>query len=152
MAGRKKIPSKLKMIKGTYRNGRENPDEPFPDENIPEPPAMISGDALKEWNRITPELHANGLISNLDMALVVMYCKAWERYKKYEKIVEEKGELIKTVNGSIQMSPAMWVLNKAWEQVYKSSTEIGLSTQSRARIPAQKAGKKKDPWKKFGAK
>ena len=150
MAGRKKIPTKLKMIKGTFRKERENKNEPFPDDNIPEPPDFLSEEALAEWNRITPELYANGLITNLDRALLAMYCQAWARVVEYEKIVANGLELYETEKGGKQMSPAMWVLNKAKEQVYKYATEFGMSAQSRSKVTANKSKKKKDPWEKFG--
>jgi len=149
MLGRKKIPTKLKMIKGTHRKERDVVKEAFPDSNIPKPPKHLSKDALKEWNRVTVELRANGLITNLDRSLIAMYCQSWARLKKYEKIIAEKGELIKTPNGGINMSPAMWVLNKAADQVYKYASAFGMSPESRTKATTTKA-KKKDNWEDFG--
>ena len=150
MAGRKKLPTKLKVLKGTQRADRVNPDEPMPDPNIPEAPDFLSKDALIEWGRITAQLSKLGLLTDMDMVALALYCQAWGRIVKYEKIVAEKGELYKTQNGNIQLSPAMWVVNKAYEQVHKFLTEFGMSPASRPKVSAEKQGEKaEDPFEKL---
>jgi P27 family predicted phage terminase small subunit len=151
MAGRKPVPTKLKVLKGTQRADRFNPDEPMPDPNIPEAPDHLSKHALIEWGRITSHLSKLGLVSDLDMTALAMYCQAWGRIVKYEKIVEKAGELYKTDNGNFQLSPAMWVINKAYDQCYKLLGEFGMSPASRSKVSAKKEEKKSDPWTKFGA-
>ena len=145
MSGRKKIPTKLKLLKGTQRVDRLSLNEPMPDTNIPTAPDFLSKDALIEWGRISYQLSKLGLLSDMDMAALALYCQAWGRIVKYEKIVAEKGELYKTSNGNIQLSPAMWVVNKAYEQVYKFLSEFGMSPASRAKVSA-KQETKKDEW------
>lgn len=151
MAGRKKKPTKLKVLHGTFRKDRSNENEPDPESHIPEAPDHLSKEALIEWGRITNELKKLGLITNIDMVALSIYCQIWGRVVKYEKIVSEKGELYKTTNGNIQLSPAMWVLNKAIEQSHKFLTEFGLSPASRAKVTATKTAKKEDPWEEFGS-
>ena len=147
MAGRKKLPTNLKILQGTFRTSRENKDEPKPDINIPTAPDFLSKDALIEWGRISSQLSKLGLLSDMDMAALALYCQAWGRIVKYEKIVAEKGELYKTTNGNIQLSPAMWVVNKAYEQVYKFMTEFGMTPASRSKVSAKpKEPGKKDEW------
>ena len=150
MAGRKKIPTKLKVLKGTQRADRINDGEPMPDPNIPDAPDFLSKDALIEWGRITAQLSKLGLLTDLDMAALALYCQAWGRIVQYEKIVAEKGELYETQNGNIQLSPAMWVVNKAYEQVYKFLSEFGMSPASRAKVSVKDSGNKKDKWGDFG--
>ena len=151
MAGRKKIPTKLKILKGTQRADRFNPNEPMPDPNIPEAPDHLSKDALIEWGRISNHLAKLGLLSDLDMAALAMYCQAWDRIVKYEKIVEKSSELHKS-GENITLSPAMWVINKAYDQCYKLLTEFGMSPASRAKVSAKEQKKEADPWAKFSAK
>lgn len=151
MAGRKKKPTNLKILQGTFRADRANKNEPMPDPCIPEAPDHLSKDALIEWGRITNELKKLGLITNVDMVALSIYCQTWGRVIKYEKIVNEKGELYKTSNGNIQLSPAMWVLNKAIEQSHKFLSEFGLSPASRAKVTAIKGKEKEDPWEEFGS-
>ena len=74
MAGRKKLPTNLKILKGTQRADRVNPNEPMPDPNIPEAPDFLSKDALIEWGRITAQLFKLGLLTDIDMAALALYC------------------------------------------------------------------------------
>lgn len=151
MPGRKKVPTKLHVLRGTDRADRRNVNEPKPETCIPDPPTFLSADALEEWKRITVELDRLGLLSELDRTELAMYCQAYGRLVKYERIVAEKGELYKTNNGNIQLSPAMWVINKAMEQCHKFLTEFGMTPASRAKVAADKVKKKEhDPWEKFG--
>ena len=151
MAGRKNIPTKLKILKGTARKSRLNPSEPDPDTKIPTAPNHLSKDALIEWGRISTELSTLGLLSEVDMVALAMYCQAWGRIVKYEKIVQEKSELIKMPSGAIQLSPAMWIINKAMEQCYKLLSEFGMSPASRAKVSGNKTKKKqKDSFEDFG--
>ena len=154
MAGRKKLPSNVKILKGTNRKSRENPNEPVPDTCIPDPPDFLSDYAMDEWNRITRQLENLNLISEMDMAALALYCQAWGRIEKYERMVAAKGEageIYKTTNGNYQLSPLMWVINKAYEQVYKFISEFGFSPASRARLSVNKNEKKQDnPFEKFG--
>lgn len=139
MAGRKRLPTKLKLLKGTQRVDRLNPDEPDPDNCIPDAPNYLSKEALIEWGRVSHELNNLGLLSNIDRAALAMYCQAWGRVVKYEKVIAEKGELYKTSNGNIQTSPAMWIVNKAMEQCHKFMTEFGMTPSSRSKVSAKKA-------------
>lgn len=139
MAGRKRLPTKLKILKGTQRVDRLNPSEPDPANHIPDAPDFLSKDALIEWGRISHELNNLGLLSEIDRAALAIYCQAWGRVVKYEKVIAEKGELYKTPNGSIQTSPALWVVNKAIEQCHKFLTEFGMSPASRSKVSAKKA-------------
>jgi len=150
MAGRKRVPTKLKVLKGTYREDRSIKDEIFPDPNIPEAPDFLSKEALIEWGRITVQLSKLNLLTEIDMAALALYCQAWGRIVKYEKVVAEKGELYKTQNGNVQLSPAMWVVNKAYEQVYKFLSEFGMSPAARAKVSVNDANKQaENPYKKY---
>ena len=155
MAGRKRLPTNLHVIKGTYREDRANPNEPEPEINIPEPPEHLSGEALIEWNRMSVELERLGLLTEIDRTELAMYCQCWSRVVKYEKIIAEKceagefGELFKTTKGNIMISPAMSVLNRSMDQCHKFLTEFGMTPASRTRVSAKKAKKKNDPWAEF---
>lgn len=151
MAGRKPKPTKLKVLQGTFRTDRANKNEPMPDPCIPEAPDHLSKEALIEWGRITNELKKLGLITNIDMVALAMYCQCWGRVIRYEKIVAEKGELYKTASGHIQISPAMCVLNKSMEQSHKFLTEFGLSPSSRTKVTAANQQKIDDPWAEYGS-
>jgi len=136
MKGRKPRPTNLKILEGEPNKDRINLNEPQPLTLEVNCPKHLKGEARAEWRRIYPELKAMGLISLIDRAALAVYCQAWERWVKYSKIVEEKGELYKTQSGNVITSPALWVANKAAEQMHKFLTEFGMTPASRSRLTA----------------
>ena len=68
MRGRKPKPSGLKLITGTDRADRGNPDEPQPQPACPEPPDHLKAEARSEWTRVSHQLNALGILSEMDRA------------------------------------------------------------------------------------
>jgi phage terminase small subunit len=78
--GRPRTPTNLKLIKGSYRKDRALKGEPKPAPALPEPPEFLSPGAKQEWNRVAPELHKLGLLSQIDVAALSCYCEAWSDF------------------------------------------------------------------------
>ena len=147
MAGRKKLPTNLHVLKGTDRADRRNPNEPKPENKIPSPPDILKGGALEEWKRITVELDRLGLITEIDRTALSMYCQAYGRWIRFEKILEQTGEINEETG---QTSPAMWVVNKSIEQCHKLLTEFGMTPSSRSKVSSSKKDDGSiNPWDKF---
>lgn len=140
MKGRKGRPTVVKILEGEPNKERINQNEPQPVTLKAVCPPHLTGEASEEWNRIYPELEAMGLISKIDQSALAAYCQAYGRWVKYEKIIAEKGELYKTAKGNITTSPALWVSNKALEQMHKFLTEFGMTPVSRSRISVKAEG------------
>lgn len=134
MKGRKSRPTIVKILEGEPNKNRINRHEPKPQSLNTTCPKHLNGEARNEWKRIYPELQQMGLMAKVDRAALAAYCQAYGRWVKYEKIISEKGELYKTQSGNVITSPALWIVNKALEQMHKFLTEFGLTPASRARI------------------
>lgn len=140
--GRKPKPLELKQLEGDIHKARWNLNAPKPKKNRPPCPRIIKGHAKQEWNRIVPELEALGLLTNIDMAALVAYCKAWERAYIAELKIEELSNmspsqiayLHKTTNGNLIINPLLSVANKAYDQMKSFITEFGMTPASRTRI------------------
>ncbi len=48
--------------------------------NVPNTPQALRGDALAEWERLTPYLKALDRIANVDLYPAVAYCFEWGRF------------------------------------------------------------------------
>jgi len=144
-----KKPTALKMLQGTDRTDRKNNDEPFPDIVIPKKPAHLSTAAGKEWRRITPILQKQGLISEMDMVCLSMYCTLWGDHVKAENMLRKNGMVIETPNGSMQISPWVSISKHAMLAAHKMLTEFGLSPASRTKVSVPKPAVKADPKKRF---
>src|SRR5262245_39786622 len=104
MPGPPRLPTNLRLLRGTYRSDRHsNPNEPRPPIAVPPCPKLIRGDPIahKEWRRITRELYRLGLVTNLDRAAVTAYCALWSRWIDAEEKVRQKGTVVKGSEGPV---------------------------------------------------
>ena len=53
---------------------------------------------------------------------------------KAEKLVREKGEIIKTAAGNIIQNPYLSIANRALDQLNKLGAEFGMTPSSRSRV------------------
>lgn len=142
MAGRKPLPSKLKVLRGTDQKCRMNPDEARPNPEIPSAPRHLSREALMEWGRITDELHRLGLLSNIDRAALAAYCQAYGRWVEAETQIYADPECplltSRTANGTTIQHPLVGIANSAALLMHKFLTEFGMTPSSRTRVAANK--------------
>lgn len=150
MAGRKPLPTQLKLVKGTARKGRMNADEPRPDLGIPAAPDHLNPYALMEWGRITPVLYRMGLLTDLDMAALAAYCVCYARWKEAEEKINRTGLMIKTTNGNAVQSPLVGIANRSLDLMGKFLAEFGLSPSSRSRVTATENKKQESKFGAFG--
>jgi P27 family predicted phage terminase small subunit len=136
MRGPKPDPTVLKLIKGNPGRRPLNLDEAKPPVVIPEPPELLKGEALEEWQRITLLLADVGLIARLDRTVIAGYCKAWERWVECERMLETTGIIVRSPNGHPIYSPYLPAANKALDQLRQLADQIGLSGSARSRIRA----------------
>ena len=134
MRGRKPKPTKLHILEGTYRPDRKNQNEPTPDPCIPEPPDHIQGAALDEWRRISPELAAIGLLSNVDRNALAACCQLWATIAEAEEKLRTCGLVATTTNGTEIQSPWLGIRNKALALYHKYLVEFGMTPSSRGRL------------------
>lgn len=78
---RKSAPARLKLANGrndhTDSSGKVVNLGPFERRAAPEPPKSLKGEALDEWNRVSPTLAKLGLLKPEDRAALASYCMAW---------------------------------------------------------------------------
>jgi P27 family predicted phage terminase small subunit len=134
MRGAKPKATVLKLVTGNPGRRPLNLQEAKPPAVIPDPPDMLSEEALKEWDRVTPLLAEVGLITKLDRAVIAAYCQAWARWIECERQLVADGLIIKAPSGYPIQSPYLAASNKALNQVRQLSEQIGLSGSSRSRI------------------
>lgn len=148
MAGRKLLPTQVKLLRGTAQRCRMNPDEPAPDPSIPDAPTHLSPEAREEWDRVAGELYDLGVLSAVDRAALAAYCQAYGRWVAAEReLRREDGSMnliSVTSNGNVIQNPLVGIANKSLELMHKYLTEFGMSPSSRTRVGAKKkTGEKK---------
>ena len=149
MAGRRPTPTHLKVLAGNPGHKPLPKDEPQPEITLPDPPDFLEGEALKEWNRITPELFKLKLMSEIDRTGVVVYCIAYDRYVSANRDIRTLGQIIATTNGNIIQNPAVGIANTAADLIRKFLVEYGMTPASRAKVSTPGKPKAKDGWEDF---
>ena len=131
------------------RPDRRRKNEPTPEPGIPSPPDLLAGEALKEWNRVTGELHKVGILSHLDLAVLSTYCQAWARWLDSEKNLAGTGPVVKAPSGYPMLNPWLTISNKALQQVQRLAGELGLTPSARTRIDVDPSAGKPDGLEEF---
>ena len=139
--GKPAKPTKLKILKGTFRKNESLENEVEPDLNIPSPPGHLNQKASVEWGRISEHLFKLGLLSDIDRAALAGYCVAYARWAEAETKLSESGLIIKTTNGNFIQNPIVGIANQAMEHMRKFLIEFGMTPAARTRV----AGKKQEP-------
>lgn len=154
MRGRKKLPSHLKLVKGTARGalkktGAEGIEIP---PSLPMPPPHLPDEAKVEWGRVAPMLYALRLLSDADIVALTAYCMAWATHKQAVEAMAvmakgdaiTKGLLIKTTNGNAIQNPLLGIANKAASDMVRFAAEFGMTPSARARIHGAKESDPED--------
>lgn len=154
MPGPAPKPTKLKQLEGNPGKRKLNKSEPQPPIEVPDPPAILQGEASLEWIRITRLLKELGLISRTDLAVVTTYCVAWGEFFEAQDELNRHGSLLVEVgeNGSMQPHPALSIRRKAEKTLLAMANQLGLSPSSRSRLHVAKPGEPGDSLADFLAK
>lgn len=131
---------------------RPLPDkEPDVEIKIPDPPELLEGVALDQWQRLSREFFKLGIMSEIDRDALAIYCKLYDRWTEAEGKIKTEGLTLKTINGNIIQSPYVGIVNRCVELMNKYLIEFGMTPSSRTRVAAKKIKKteSKNPWDEF---
>src|SRR4051794_18536415 len=131
MRGRKPKPAGM----STRRQSRDG----MPVPKLPPCPPHLRDEARKEWFRTGRKLLSFGLVTEIDVAALAVYCQAWGRWVEAEDQLHKFGTVIKSPNGYPIPSPYLPIANKAMEQMTRLLVEFGMSPSSRSRVSVQPA-------------
>ncbi|ATQ55043.1 phage terminase small subunit P27 family [Paracoccus yeei] len=149
MAGRKPLPTQLKLVKGTARPHRLNPAEPTPSVAIPDPPEHLDAEAAAKFTDMATLLARHGVMTELDAGALARYVVIWRRWLDAEAEVKRRGPVVKTVGGNIIQNPFLAVANKCLAQMGQIESEFGLTPSSRSRIRTAAPAETSDPFEEF---
>lgn len=134
--GRRPVPTRLKIIKGTDQPCRIKKNEPKPAADKIEMPEGLSEDGQRHWNIVCKQLQEAKIITNIDVTALAMYCEAYSVWFNANKMIQKHGPVVKDKNGFPVQSPYLMVANKAFDQMRHMLVEFGMSPSSRTRVAA----------------
>lgn len=139
--GRKRIPTKIKKLKGTLQKCRtqENEMQVAVLEKMPHAPLWLSEIGKQEWDNVCFELYNKQMLHKIDLPLIAAYCNAMALHIETEIMLREKGriQVYKNTDGTIkhaQSVPHQKIANDALERALKIAAQFGLTPSSRSAI------------------
>jgi P27 family predicted phage terminase small subunit len=149
MRGPKPLPTHLKLMKNSHPE-RINKAEPKPKKPkaCPLSPEDLTGDARKEWDRVSEELYQMGLLTGVDQSVLAAYCEMRARWREAERGIKEIGLTVQAGNGTTIPNPLVGIANKAASDMVKYAIEFGMTPSARSRIKAGEVPEE-DPAEKY---
>lgn len=114
---------------------------------VPAAPKGLPAEASRVWREVAPKLVVAGLLTDLDLGVLRLYCEAWADKLAAEKTLAREGEFFTTEKGYVGIHPAALKRNKALESIRRLGSQLGLSPQARrgletaAATPGTRQGK-----------
>jgi P27 family predicted phage terminase small subunit len=142
MKGRKPVPTALKIARGNPGQRKLPAGEPQPSTAIDLcVPAILADDpsARAVWEATAPRLHRVGLLTEVDLDALTLYCATFARWQAAERHLQVHG--LTVVVGKRKppiVSPYFAVAMKAQAQCRALLIEFGLTPVSRARVHVPK--------------
>lgn len=102
------------------------------------PPAWLDERARAEWERVVALMAGTGVLTDLDVNTLAVYCDASVRYAEAAARVQREGAIVDGPRGPMQ-SPAVLVAEKYWRIMNAAARALGLDPTSRAALARAKA-------------
>lgn len=142
---RKKKPTELKMIEGTYRKDRDNPLAPKVTGDLISPPNYFSEAQADVW-KYAIENAPKGLLKKLDISVLEVWVNAYVTYRESYAKVQEMGQVTVSPSGYPIVNPYLSNMNKQAVIMMKASSELGFSPTSRGKVSVSVEEVEDDPW------
>ena len=131
---RPKIPTALKIAKGTLEKSRLlNEPTTEPEQDL-DAPLHFNGEALKIWNKIAPELMRMQCFGKVDKEAVVAYCQNMSLYMDLYKEVVVDGAIIENRHGEKIINPCFKAAMSAHSEALRIGQMLGITASARGKI------------------
>ena len=139
MRGRKPNPQRLRILRGNpgKRALKSARSSPFV-AGTPEKPAHLTGDASKEWDRLTAQLGgANGVLCLADRGILEVACSAYAMFMQAHRAIAEHGATYETERDGLKMTrprPEVRILQQERRAYQAALAELGATPAQHARV------------------
>jgi P27 family predicted phage terminase small subunit len=101
---------------------------------IPKPPSWLTATAVREWNRVAPLLHRQGLLTEISVGPLACYCQAYSDRISAQRQIKKYGMFFKGRNGTRIRNPAVAVANQTAKLVRDYCIEFGLTPTAAGQV------------------
>ena len=138
MPGRKKTPTRLKVLKGTAQPCRLNPNEPIIKVVELKCPNYLDPQAKRTFKKLAKLLQEMEVTAVSDQQALAMLSDMYSIYRKMHSLLQKVGFTyeIETQNGGtmIRTRPEVAILTEAWKNTRSMMAEFGLTPSSRSKV------------------
>lgn len=148
---RRRKPTKLKIVQGTFRSDRARGNEPRPQPIAPACPSGLHPIAKDFWNRLAPRLEQMGLLTEIDGHMFALLCGAVARFDMaHERFLVVLQKSVKNPAKHLKMIRLAELSVERGEQSARLiGAHFGLSPASRASLDVTPSGAAEDDFEKF---
>ncbi|MCG8670196.1 MAG: phage terminase small subunit P27 family [Pseudomonadales bacterium] len=126
-----KKPTAIKKLDGNPGNRPLPENEVQPKKILPKPPRHLSKDARKAWRILAPQLFDLGLLTELDVDLLGIYCETYIMWRDAKNDIVENGYWLTGQKGDRIKNPSISIARSAFEQMHKMKNDFGFSPAAR---------------------
>jgi P27 family predicted phage terminase small subunit len=148
-AGRKPVPTELKLIRGNPGKRKVNTKGHPATGTAPDKPDWLTEEASNEWDRVVSELDRLKMLAKVDRAALVGHCEAVSQLREATEDIAERGVTVVVLErefedgtklyAKVAKNPAVTVAQAAMGQIRGFCAEFGLSPSARARMTMPEA-------------
>ncbi len=133
---RKRLPDNIKVLQGTARAGRMNPDAPVPPTAAPEPPEWLSSNASEQFRRLTAISASMGTCSPVDVDVFALLASRLEEVEILTATIEDQGRTYLSESGLWKGRPEVAMRSEAMRHAHSLLVEFGLTPSARSKVSA----------------
>jgi P27 family predicted phage terminase small subunit len=138
MAGRKRTPDHLKIVAGTDRPDRMNPDAPKPAASLPDAPEWLSTRGAEIFEQLVAIIGPMGIGSSSDAAMLALAASRLEEVEICTAIIEDLGRTYTTTTQTgdtmHRSRPEVAQRSEAMRHAQSLLAEFGLSPAARSKV------------------
>ncbi|KHO62680.1 terminase [Thermoanaerobacter sp. YS13] len=112
------------------------------------PPKWLDKVAQKEFKRIVKEMEQTGILTNIDVDMLALYCDAYSQYIQCCEVIRQEGLMVEYTNKAAETNkvphPLLSKKKQLFEQMKAIASEFGFTPSARARIAIPKQEKKEE--------
>lgn len=140
--GRKRTPDHLKVVRGTYRADRANPDAPPPSQAKPVAPNDFDDPHAAAFAEIVGRLEELGIASASHTRVIALAAQRQVEIAECNEILRADGMTYDTTNQQgermIKANPAVRIRSEAMRHLHSLMSELGLTPASASKVSAGK--------------
>jgi len=153
VAGRKHVPTSVKLLKGSYRKDRENAREPKPAVGAPPARRGMAADVRTWYRRLVTVLDPLRVATAADGIALELCASALVEHFAARAVITRDGATYTTVTpaGSTmtRARPEVAIAAEAWRRGAAMLRDFGLSPASRPRVNAAPPDRGENPFERL---